>query len=190
MKRIVIGLVGGPATGKGEIARLLEQRGFSPFSLSDILRVKADEKGLPRTRQVSTDIANNLRAKNGANTLAIEAIETLKNSVHTKIVIESIRHPEEVKTLQKEFGAFVIGVTTPLKKRWKLMQERKREGDPETWEKFLELVKREEGGLGKETDIQVGWALKAADVIIDNSGSVEELDGKVLKILSEKKLLT
>ena len=186
MKQVVIGLVGGPATGKGEISRLLEQKGFFPFSLSDILRARADEKGLPHMRQVVTDIANELRSKNGANILAVEAVNLLKNSEHTKIVIESIRHPEEVKTLQKKLGAFVIGVTTPLKKRWELLKERKREGDPVTWEEFLELVKSEESGIGKKTDIQVGWALEAADVIIDNNEGVKELHKKVGELLSSR----
>ena len=188
MKQIVIGLVGGPATGKGEISRLLEQKGFYPFSLSDILRVRADEKGLPHTRKILTDIANDLRAKNGANALAVEMVKFIKDSHSQCIVVESIRHPEEVKTLQKELGAFVIGVTSPLKKRWKLMQKRNREGDSVTLEEFLELVKSEESGLGSPTNIQVGRALEAADIIINNSGSVERLNGEVLKILNEKKL--
>ena len=189
MKQIVIGLVGGPSTGKGEISNLLEKRGFFPFSLSDILRIKAQEQSLPHTRKSLTDIANNLRAKKGASALGLEAVSILKNSKHKKIVIESIRHPEEAKILQNNLGAFIIGVTMPIDERWKLMQKRNRPGDPKTKEEFLELVKSEESETGKETDIQVGRALKEVDIIIDNSQSLEALDGRVVKLLSEKKLL-
>lgn len=190
MKQVVIGLVGGPSTGKGEISRLLEAKGFFPFSLSDILRIKAKEQNLPQTRQSLTDIANELRAKSGASALGLEAVRLFINSKHQKIVIESIRHPEEVKVLQKELGAFVIGVSMPLDKRWELMQKRNRAGDPATWEDFIKLIASEEGGAGKETDIQVGLAIKAADVVIDSSGTMEELDEKVLKVLRNKELLS
>jgi dephospho-CoA kinase len=183
MKKIVIGLVGGPSTGKGEISRLLEKKGFSPFSLSDILKIRARERGLSPTRQILTDIANDLRAKNGANALAVEMVGFLKDLQSQCIVIESIRHPEEVKTLQKELGAFVIGVSMPLEKRWELMQKRNRPGDPATWEGFLELVKSEESGVGEKTNIQVGWALEAADVKIDNNEGVKRLDEKIRELL-------
>ena len=189
MKRIVIGLVGGPATGKGEISRLLAKKGFYRFSLSDVLRELARVKGLPVTRRNLTDIANNLRAKKSPDYLALEAVKRLKKLNKEKIVIESIRHPEEVKTLQRELGAFIIGVRMPLEKRWDLIRERARTGDPKTHSEFLKLIESEEGGKGADTNIQVGFALDGCDVIIENNSSIEDLDGKVIKILNARKLI-
>jgi len=88
-KPIVIGIVGGPATGKGEIAGLLQENGFISYSLSDALRARATILGLSHDRQVLTDIANNLRAEFGAGALAREARKMLEGSGYRKIVIES-----------------------------------------------------------------------------------------------------
>ncbi len=185
-KPIIIGVVGGPATGKGEIAGLLQEHGFVSYSLSDALRARATALGLPHDRQILTDIANGLRARSGAGALALEAKAILEGAGHDRIVVESIRHPEEVRVLREEMDALILGVTMPLEKRFLLMQARNRPGDPKTWEEFLRLVDSEEGGHGKDTDIQIGRALKAANIVIDNSGTVEELRERVIELLRSK----
>jgi dephospho-CoA kinase len=110
----------------------------------------------------------------------------LEGSGHRKIVIESIRHPEEVRDLQREMGAYVIGVTMPLRKRFALMQKRDRLGDSQTWEDFLRLVESEEGGKGKDTDIQIGRALGEANIVISNDGTVEQLREKAKELLRSR----
>jgi len=185
-KPIIIGIVGGPSTGKGEIAGLLQEHGFVAYSLSDALRARATAQGLSHDRQILTDIANALRAESGAGALAIEAKGMLEGSGHDKIVIESIRHPEEVNVLRRDMDAFIIGVTMPLEKRWRLMEKRNRQGDPRTWDEFLRLVESEEGGGGKDTDIQIGKALEASNVVIDNSGTVDQLREQVIELLRSR----
>jgi dephospho-CoA kinase len=183
-KPVIIGVVGGPSTGKGEIANLLQEHGFVAYSLSDALRARATASGLSHDRQVLTEIANNLRAKSGPGALAVEAKMMLEDSGHDKIVVESIRHPEEVVVLQRNMNAFVIGVTMPsLEKRFALMRIRNRPGDPKTWDEFLSLVESEEGGRGKDTDIQIGRALEASNVVIENNGTVEQLREQVMELL-------
>lgn len=184
MAKMVIGLVGPIASGKGTVASYLGSKGFLYTSLSDRIREEAGKRGVSREdRRVLQDLGDALRKNFGSGALA--EITAKKYKSEHKLVIDSIRHPEEIRLLRKELKAVIIGVTAPRRKRFGLLKKRKRKGDPNKWEDFVKKDKREFSKKAKDHQIQVGKCLEMADYVIANTGNEEELLAKVKKKVGE-----
>ena len=74
---MIIGLTGKNASGKGEVAKFLESRGFQYHSLSDVLRDELKRRHLKPTRDHLTRIGNELREKAGPSVLAERILKKL-----------------------------------------------------------------------------------------------------------------
>ena len=61
MPRKVIGLVGPIASGKGIVVEILKQKGYSAYSLSDVLKTEVQKRGLEVSRNNCHMISNELR---------------------------------------------------------------------------------------------------------------------------------
>jgi len=66
----VIGIVGPIASGKGEVVKILQSRGFTAFSLSNVLREILTDRGAPVTRENLIALGNKLRTEMGQQVLA------------------------------------------------------------------------------------------------------------------------
>lgn len=184
MQRLVIGITGPNASGKGEIIKyLIEKKDFYSISLSDILRKKAQTYNIPLTRDNLINLGNNLRKKYGCGILAKWAIkEILKSSSHS-IVVDSIRNLEEIREFKKKFkdNFYLIYVTAPKRLRFNFMLMRNREGDPKTYKEFLEVERKENSKKSYQQQISKCKELK--DFLINNNSTLENLHRKVDKIL-------
>lgn len=174
----VVGLVGTLSSGKGTAAKLLHDKGFSYVSLSDILRLVARPLGLTHEREPLILLGNTLRNHFGEDILARGAFKKIEGS-SSDVVIDSIRHPAEIKFLKDHTEAFIVGITTSPERAWKFLQGRKRPGDPETFEEFFVAYKKD-FGIGQEKHgLQVGNSLKYADKVIHNEGTIEQLESTI-----------
>ena len=77
---MIIGLTGRNASGKGEAANYLKEKGFIYYSLSDVIREEATKRGLEHSRDILIKLGNELREKHGAGYLA----EQISNKLKTK----------------------------------------------------------------------------------------------------------
>lgn len=177
---MLIGLTGKNGSGKGELARFLRERGFEYRSLSDVLREEAKKRRKPVTRKNLIAIGNELRGKFGAGVLGKKLLETLEVDKH--YVIDSIRHPEEVKALKSKSNFVLVCVSAPAKTRFRRVKARKRENDPTTLAEFLKLEKTE-GKSKIGSDQQLNKTLSLADHTIQNAGTIEALHEKVAKLM-------
>lgn len=174
VERIIIGLTGPTAGGKGTIAKHLEEQGFVYFSLSDVIREQATKYGWRHTREVLQNLGDEMRASGGADILARMTAETSRFKHADWVVIDAIRHPDEINYLKDFFDAKIIGVTAAPEKLFELMKARGREGDPATFEEFIKVQKREQGKEGT-TAMQVNRCLEMADATVWNSGDRADL---------------
>lgn len=98
-------------------------------------------------------------------------------------VIDSIRTPAEVAALQTRTDFWLIEVRASEEVRWERLSSRGRAGDAETFEQFRA---QEEAELEAADDS--GQALlataKQADIVIQNEGSVAELEADMEALLS------
>ncbi len=185
MERILIGLTGRMASGKGEVIKILEQKGLRKTSLSDMVRAEVKSQGKEVTRSQMQDIGNGLRMSGGAGILGKLIKESIEQSGQLNWVIDGIRNPAEIVYLRELQGFFLIGVKAGENTLLKRIKNRGRDTDNVSDEEIKAVLKRE-WGIGEPLEGQrVGDCIKESDFLITNDGSLEELSIKINEILEK-----
>jgi len=188
-QRIIIGLTGPIAGGKGLVAEFLRRKGFFYSSTSDRVREEIRERGIETTREILQEIADGLRRKFGPEVLAKRTWEIIKSQSNPRVVIDSIRGEAEVDYLKKKPNFYLIGVTAPRRLRYQRVISRQRESDPIKWKEFLRIDKIDfKSGQGKEGR-NIKACLKKSDFLIVNDGSLEKLKNRVKLVMDKLAVL-
>ncbi len=172
---MIIGISGKNASGKGEAASYLCNKGFEFHSLSDLIREDLSRTGDEVSRANMIERGNELRTRFGPSILADRVIMRLKPD--RNVVVDSIRHPAEVEAFRKVRGFTLIWVEAGDEERFERIRVRKREGDPKTLDEFRKLEERETSG-GSVFHQQLMECRELADRTIENTGTIEELHEK------------
>lgn len=188
MKMKVIGLTGTIGSGK-EIVREIIEKNMNAYSvvLSSLLKEDALKKqGINITRETRQNLGNELRKQYGNEILAKIAVSFMQNNKDF-LIIDGIRNPGEADFLKTKFGVDfrLIAVDAPQQIRYDRISQRKREGDPQTWEEFIKLDERDQGKDEPEYGQQVKKCIEMADIYIENAGNLQELENKVVEIIKQ-----
>lgn len=179
-----VGLTGRMGSGKGEVVRLLERRGFRPISLSDIVRAEAARGGGGARRGAMQDIGNRLRAEGGAGVLGRRVREAIQADPRPRWVIDGIRNPAEVLELRRletfRLVAVECGVDTILER----MRRRGRATDTVSEAELRAALEREWGRGEPRDGQQVGPTMAMADFRIDNNGPLAGLEAQLDEVLA------
>ena len=177
---LIFGFVGLPCAGKGTaIDYLVKNHRFFYTSTSDEIRDEIRQNGQKITRENLQKTAGELRQKYGPDILAKRTWKKVVVSGRKKAVVDSIRAVEEIEFLKKQPGFYLIAVLADSKIRFQRIKARNREGDPQTWEKFLAMEARDRHAEGRSIDA----CLQMADFKIKNNGAVEELQRQIESII-------
>lgn len=179
---MIIGLTGKNGSGKGEVARYLQERGFVYYSLSDALREEAQKEGKTVSRDVLVELGNRLRNEQGPSVLAEKIFSRLDPEKH--YVVDSIRHPSEVQVFRRRADFMLAAVRAPERLRFERLKQRSRENDPRTFEDFVALEGKEAQSTNSN-DQQLDRAIALNDVIIDNTGPLKALHDRVKEVILE-----
>ena len=178
---IIIGLTGENCAGKGTVADYLVKKGFYYYSLSDVIREELASEGKEISREALIAKGNDLRRNFGPDILAKRTIAKLQDD--RNYVIDSIRNPAEAKALLATSKMTLIHVSAPAKRRFERMKERRREGDPHSFEAFQIIDKLEMQGkdeFGQNLEAVIALATKK----IENDSDFKDLYADVDEILS------
>lgn len=170
----IIGLTGPNASGKGAVAKYFIDKGYKYYSLSDIVREEATERGIDHRRENLIQVGKELREKFGPGILAKRIKEKLNNNSY---IVDSIRNPEEIKELKSLPDFKLLGITASAEIRFKREFERNRVGCTKTLDEFLILEEQE-----NTDDIlaqQLNTCFSLADTVIHNNGTIEDLYKKL-----------
>jgi dephospho-CoA kinase len=173
----LIGLTGTNGAGKGEAAAFFKSRGYAYTSLSDILREELRERGLEATRDNLIRTGNELRAAFGPDILARRAMDRLTGPT----VFDSIRNTREVAYLRTQEGFILLALDAPLEVRFGRVAARGRNESAATLEEFQK--KEEQERKGGQAAQQLEACMAAADHLVWNDGSLEDLHRKLEKFL-------
>ena len=181
---IIFGITGTLGAGKGTIVEyLISKYNFEHYSVRAYLIERIEEKGLPVNRDSMVVVANELRASQSPSFIIDElykkAVESGKNCI-----IESIRTPGEVDSLRKKENFWLIAVDADPKVRYERITARKSETDNVSFEAFVENEKREMTSVDPNKQ-NLSKCIEMADFVIDNSGSLFDLQQKVEAVLKK-----
>lgn len=183
MRQDHIGLTGMMASGKGEVVRILERRGYRYISLSDMVREEAARSGRAVSRGEMQDIGNRLRREGGPGILGKRVREKIEGLPPGKWIIDGIRNPHEVAELKQLEPFLLVAVISRRPLLLERLRKRMRDTDI-AGEKQLELRLDREWGIGEpEGGQQVGRCVEMADRRIENNGSLEDLGAEVTRVL-------
>lgn len=177
---MIIGLTGKNGSGKGEVAKFLTEWGFRYLSLSDVVREEVRRRKKSVTRDNLIQAGNDLRRQYGPGILAERLMGRIGCGSQT--VVDSIRHPDEVKTLRRLKDFVLICMTAPAKARFERIRKRKRENDPQTFQEFLR-VETIEGKSKVGSDQQLNRTLELADYDLANAGNLSQLHRKTENLI-------
>jgi len=186
---MIIGITGTIASGKGKAASYFHSKGFTHHSFSSEIREIAKERKIEINRMNLEKLGLDLRLESPDVSIlgkrVIELMEKdLKKNPNSDFVVEGIRDISEIKAL-KDFvnkirSRFVlIGIDADIETRFKRLKKRARHGDPKTFVEFKQIDEKELDSKGQE----VSKCLEHADFLIDNSGPIDELYGKLEEII-------
>ena len=173
----VIGVVGYPASGKGEISRIATEMGVPVVVMGDVIRREAARAGLGTGDTALGEMAKRLRREGGMDAVALATIPAVEALDAPLVVIDGLRGDAEVKRFRERFPGFLlIGIVSAFEKRLARSSARGRSDDLSRAADLRNRDRREDGfGLGR--------ALAGADRVIENNGSLEDFERKARSLL-------
>jgi len=179
----VIGIVGLPGSGKSEAAAVAESEGVPVVTMGDVIRAECRDRGLdPATHHGA--VATALREENGPGAVAERSLPLVEDALADgaeTVVVDGIRSDVEVDRFEEAFGdGFVlVSIEAPFDVRRERVDDRGRDaGEDDSGESLRERDERELGfGMGE--------AMDRADVVIENTGSLDAFRERMRTVLEE-----
>ncbi|MEK7062248.1 MAG: AAA family ATPase [Patescibacteria group bacterium] len=180
-KKLIIGLAGEMASGKGTITNyIVQNHNGKNFRFSTILRDILNRLYLEETRENLQKLSTILRDNFGQDVLSSAIAKEAKSSEDKILVMDGVRRLSDIKFLKDFPGFKLVYIEADIKKRFQRISVRGENSDDNT--KTFEQFKKE---LEQESEIQIKGLKKDADYIIDNNGSLEELYAQIDKIIKQ-----
>jgi dephospho-CoA kinase len=164
----VIGVVGLPASGKGEFSKIAAARGIPVVVMGDMIRNAVNSEGMDPTDANLGAMANKLRAKQGMDAIAHLCVPEIQRLTAPLVLVDGIRGDAEVTLFRRVFPGFtLISIDSSFETRLARIKARGRSDDFASAEELRTRDKRELGwGLGN--------ALNDADVHLSNEGTLAD----------------
>ncbi|OGD67293.1 hypothetical protein A2442_00795 [Candidatus Campbellbacteria bacterium RIFOXYC2_FULL_35_25] len=181
MKKIILGIAGEIAGGKGAMTKYIVEK-FDGTSLrfSTMLRDILDRLYFEQSRDNMQKLSTSLRSVFGEDLLAKVMADDVRKNDANIIVIDGVRRIDDIKYL-KEIPYFkLVYVDTNMKKRYERIVGRGENSDDnqKTFEQFQ--IDHE-----KETELQIKGLKNEADFVVDNNGSLEEFYTQIDNIIKK-----
>lgn len=184
MAKMVLGLAGEMASGKGTVAEYIQKKcNTSSHRFSTMLRDVLDRLHLEQSRDNLQALSTMIRKTYGEDTLARVMAEDVKADGADIVVVDGVRRLDDIKYL-KELPEFqLVYIDVDIKTRYERIIGRSENIDDQnkTFEEFVAESK-------DESEAQIVGLKEYADVIVDNSGSVEDLYKQIDALISDNPL--
>lgn len=170
-KKLVLGLVGLLASGKGTAAKYLEKKySADTYRFSTMLRDLCDRVYLEQSRDNLIKMSEIIRGTFGEDTMARVMARDAQSALNNIVIVEGIRRLADIDYLSKLPNFVLIEIKAAPKIRYERLLKRNENPDDsvKTYEQFLEDHKR-------STEMSIPEIAVRATERIDNNGSLKEL---------------
>jgi dephospho-CoA kinase len=184
---MIIGVTGTNGAGKGTVVDyLVEHKGFTHFSVRDLIVEEVIARGLELNRTNIGATGTELRRENEPYYFTKIFVERSKQQGLENIVIESIRAVAEEKYL-REHGGFVIAVDAPRELRYERIVGRGSVTDRVTFEEFCAQEDKEHTPDDPNDPAQMNFkaVMEGADYTLVNDGTHMEFREKMEDALAK-----
>ncbi|MFZ2154487.1 MAG: AAA family ATPase [Candidatus Moraniibacteriota bacterium] len=181
MTKIILGIAGEIAAGKGTTAKyLIERYGASTHRFSTALRDVARRMYLDESRENLQKISTLMRENFDDNILSMVIYKDVENDAHQVIAIDGVRRMADIEYLKKIPEFKLVYVETSMENRYERIVKRGENVDDNT--KTFEGFKLDHE---REAELQVRELKNHADFVIDNNGTLKDLLLQVDEIVSQ-----
>ncbi len=181
-----IGLTGHMASGKGEVIRVARELGFKSISLSDMVRTEGRSRYGSPSREQLQDTGNDLRRQGGPGILGRMVADAIIAQNPGLWIIDGIRNPAEVLELRRLAPFVLLGIHCERQPLLRRLLSRQRSDDLADEAELSRRLDREWGIGEPVSGQQVGPCMAMADQQIDNQGSLEELERRVIRFIQSQ----
>jgi dephospho-CoA kinase len=179
--KLVVGLTGSIGAGKSAIAdHLCKKYGAKQLRFSQILMDILDRLYLEKDRKNLQTLGIALRKAYGDDVIANAFEQDLRKCKGDIVIVDGIRYMSEVEMMRKFDNNILFYAEAPEKLRYERTVKRGEKGEGTiSFEEFLAAEKR-------GTEKNLPEIKKAADIVLQNSGTVDELFKRVDKEIDKK----
>jgi dephospho-CoA kinase len=176
----VIGFVGLPGSGKSEAAAVAAEQSIPVVTMGDVIREACRDRGLDPAVHHG-DVARQLREESGPGAIAERSLPRIEDALADadRVVVDGIRSDAEVERFGTAFGDdfTLVSIEAPPEARAERLDLRGRDAGAGAGGESLSDRDERELGFG------MGAAIDAADVTIENTGSLESFRERVRNLL-------
>ncbi len=180
-KKIIIGLVGKIAAGKGTVADyFVNKYKAEVFSFSQSLRDILERMHAEISRANMQKLSTALRQNFGEDLLAKIMAGDVESTSNKVIIVDGIRRMADIAYLQNFSNFIMVSVETDIKKRYERLIKRTQNNDDtkKTYEQFLIDEKA-------ETEKEIPLVMENSQEKIDNNGDLKNLEEQLEKIIKK-----
>jgi dephospho-CoA kinase len=170
-QKMIIGLVGEIASGKGTAAKYLEKKyKAQTIRFSTPLRDVANRLYLEINRSNLQSLSTTLREKFGQDLLAKIIVHDALAAKSNIVVVDGIRRLDDIKHLLKMPQFKLVYITADIKTRFERLKNRNENKDDHQ-KTFTQFIKDNSA----ETELTIPLVAKKAKIKIDNGAGLKEL---------------
>lgn len=174
-KKIILGIAGEIASGKDTVARLLKEKyGAETIMFSTILRDILDRLYLEQNRENLARLSMHLRKAFGEDTFSRVILKDAEKFDAEIIVVDGVRRLADIIHFESMGNFYFAYIEASAEKRHERIVERGQNTDDST-KTVLQLEKDQH----LEAEAQVRDLKERAEFVINNDGTLEELQAQV-----------
>lgn len=179
MQKTILALAGEMGCGKGTLTRYLVARyGAEVYRFSNPLRDILDRMHREKTRDNMQQLSTALRQVFGDDVLSEIVLADIGQSESPFIIIDGVRRESDIKYLRNLHGFKLIYIDADIETRYTRITFRG-ENSSDTTKTIEEFIRETEA----EAESRIRELKEISDVILQNNGTIEELEKEFEKML-------
>lgn len=179
--KIIIGIVGEIASGKGTAAEYLKKKyNGEIYKFSTAMRDVLNRLYIEQTRENLQALSLSLRQTFGQDLFAKTMARDAASSTAVVTIIDGIRRPSDIIELAKLDNFHLINIVADEKTRYERVKQRKENANDEnkTWEQFQKEA-------AADTEVTIRTIAPMAEFTVDNNGAIENLNRSLDEIVEK-----